>query len=163
MDFAALYTEDREAWAELQVAALRRLATTPGVWANTIDWENVIEEIQDVGSDQRRAVESLLTNALAHGLKIIADPDSLSAQQWSREVRFFLSQAQAKTRPAMRQRINLEEVWAEACRRAALALEAFDRAVPQLPPRCPLSFDDLLEGEFDLIAHLKAALARRGP
>jgi hypothetical protein len=60
LDFATLYEDDIETWAELQVEALRRLAAMPGPWANKIDWENVIEEIEDVGSNQRRAVESLL-------------------------------------------------------------------------------------------------------
>ena len=46
MDFATLYAEDVETWAELQVDALRRLAATPGSWANIIDWENVLEEIE---------------------------------------------------------------------------------------------------------------------
>ena len=78
MDFATLYAEDVETWAELQVAALRRLAATPGPWSNVIDWENVIEEIEDLGSEQRRAVESLLENAFAHAIKIAADPESLS-------------------------------------------------------------------------------------
>src|SRR5439155_268668 len=89
LDFAALYEDDTETWAERQVAALRRLAAMPGPWANRIDWENVIEEIQDLGSEQRRAAESLLQNALAHALKIVADPESLSAERWDEEVRLF--------------------------------------------------------------------------
>ena len=63
MDFATLYEDDVETWAELQVAALRRLAAIPGPWANTVDWENVIEEIEDLGSEKRTSVESLLENA----------------------------------------------------------------------------------------------------
>jgi hypothetical protein len=100
MDFATLYAEDVETWAELQVDALRRLAATPGSWANIIDWENVLEEIESLGSEQRRAVESLLENALAHALKVVGDPNSLSTERWKKEIVNFLRQARKKIKPA---------------------------------------------------------------
>jgi hypothetical protein len=155
MDFATLYEEDVETWAELQVAALRRLATTPGPWANAIDWKNVIEEIEELGSDRRRAVESLLENAFAHALKIVADPESLSSEQWKKEVRLFLAQARAKISPAMRSRIDMDEIWRNACRQASNALEAFDRRMPETPQQCPYSFDDIVDSTFDLLVKLQ--------
>jgi len=39
-----------------------------------VDWENVIEEIEDVGNEQRSAVESLLANIMQHRLQIMAWP-----------------------------------------------------------------------------------------
>ena len=60
IDFATLYAEDVETWAELQVDALRRLAAAPASWANIIDWENVLEVIESLGSERRRAVEACL-------------------------------------------------------------------------------------------------------
>src|SRR3954468_12989519 len=114
MNDATLYQDDVETWAELQVAALRRLATMPGPWANIIDWENVIEEIESLGSEQRRAVESLLENALAHALKLVGDPNSLSTEQWKKEINTFLKQARKKIKPAMRSRIDIGEIWHDA-------------------------------------------------
>src|SRR4051794_3737780 len=96
MDFALLYDEDPETWSEVQVAILRRLAVTPEPGTNAIDWENVIEEVEDLGRAQRRAIEGLLENAFEHLLKIAADPSSFSAKQWKREVEVSLAQAQAK-------------------------------------------------------------------
>lgn len=154
MDFATLYEEDRETWAEHQIAALRSLASVSGPWTNTIDWENIIEEIDGLGSDQRRAVESLLENAFAHQLKIVADPESLSAEHWKSEVATFLDQARSKIRPAMRSRIDMDTIWRNACRQASRALDAFDRAMPQVPQRCPCSFDDILTGRFDTLLYL---------
>ena len=119
MDFATLYAEDVETWAELQVDALRRLAATPGSWANIIDWENVLEEIESLGSEQRRAVESLLENALAHALKVVGDPNSLSTERWKKEIVNFLRQARKKIKPAMRSRIDIEEIWQDACEQAS--------------------------------------------
>ncbi|HKH35064.1 MAG TPA: DUF29 domain-containing protein [Beijerinckiaceae bacterium] len=138
MDFATLYAEDVETWAELQVAALRRLAATPGPWSNVIDWENVIEEIEDLGSEQRRAVESLLENAFAHAIKIAADPESLSAEHWKREITVFLDQARAKMRPAMRSRIDMDKIWQNACKQASNVLEVFDRRTSDLRGAAPV-------------------------
>jgi len=161
MDFATLYAEDVETWAELQVDALRRLAATPGSWANIIDWENVLEEIESLGSEQRRAVESLLENALAHALKVVGDPNSLSTERWKKEIVNFLRQARKKIKPAMRSRIDIEEIWQDACEQASDTLEAFDRTLPDVPQRCPFSFDDLLDADFDPLRHLPLLTVKR--
>ena len=55
-----LYDTDIVAWAEDQASALRRRA------ANEIDWDNIAEEIESVGNEQRHAVESLLINIMQH-------------------------------------------------------------------------------------------------
>jgi hypothetical protein len=150
MDFATLYDEDIETWAELQVAALRRLAARPGPWANVIDWENVIEEIDDLGSEKRESVESLVENALTHLIKILADPTSLSVVHWRREARSFLFQARAKAKRSMRSRIDMDDIWRKSVSGAANALEAYDRALPLgLADRSPFSFDELLGEDLD--------------
>jgi hypothetical protein len=108
-------------------------------------------------------VESLLQNALAHALKIVADPESLSAEHWHEEVRLFLHQARAKIRPAMRSRIDMEEIWIEAREEAKSTLEAFDRSFPGLPDRNPFSFDDVRDSAFDPVSSLKTVLGRKRP
>ena len=158
MDFSTLYDEDTETWAELQVVALRRLACTPGPWANAIDWENVIEEVEDLGAERRRAVECLLENAFVHVLKIAADPDSLSADHGRDEVQEFWEQARNKTKPAMRSRIDMQEIWERACKRASKALEAFDRALPEVPESCPYSFDNVADDKFDPLRDLRMGI-----
>lgn len=161
MDFARLYEDDIETWAELQVAALRRLAARPGPWTNAIDWENVIEEVEDLGSDRRRAVQSLLENAFAHAIKIEADPASLSAEHWRAEVRTFTRQARAKMRPAMRSRINMDDIWQEAQRQASDALETYGKSMIDVPQQCPCTFDDVMEGGLEVIMHLGLVGDRR--
>jgi hypothetical protein len=47
MTLSALYETDIVAWADLQVAELRRLEEA-GI-TNAVDWANVIEEIESVG------------------------------------------------------------------------------------------------------------------
>ena len=155
MQTVTLFEEDFETWTELQVAALRRIASNSGPWTNTLDWENVIEEIEGLGSDQRRAVESLLENAFAHALKIVAEPDSLSAEHWKKEVTAFLDQAREKMRPAIRSRIDMEKIWQTACKQASNALEAFDRRMPEVPQRCPCSFDEAMGGTLESLLYLR--------
>ncbi len=161
MDFATLYAEDVETWAELQVDALRRLAATPGSWANIIDWENVIEEIESLASSQRREVKSLLEKAFLHVIKIVGDPDSLAVEQWKKEVQNFWRQAQDTAKPAMRSGIDMEEIWRRARKQASNALEVYDRELPEEPQSCPFTFDDVLDRDFDPLLSLRVLVIRR--
>ena len=54
-----LYKDDILLWSEQQAELLRRLAAGEHVNAQ-VDWENVVEEIESVGSEQRHRVEGLL-------------------------------------------------------------------------------------------------------
>ena len=64
-----LYEQDVLTWSERQAGLLRRLARGEKVNAE-IDWPHVIEEVEDVGQSELRAVRSLLGRALEHLLKI---------------------------------------------------------------------------------------------
>ena len=161
MDFATLYAEDVETWAELQVDALRRLAAMPGTWANIIDWENIIEEIESLGSEQRRAVESLLENALAHALKLVGDPNSLSTEQWKKEINTFLSKHGRRSSRLCDLGSTSEKIWQDACEQASDTLEAFDRTLPDVPQRCPFSFDDFSMPTFDPLRDLRLLTVKR--
>jgi hypothetical protein len=57
------YDEDFYAWTQEQAAYIRA-----GIWS-AVDAVHVAEEIEDVGREQRHAVESHLTNLLMHLLK----------------------------------------------------------------------------------------------
>jgi len=158
IDSGTLHEEDIEAWGECQIEALRRLAVMPGPWANAIDWENVIEEIEDAVPAKREAVESLLEDVFVHILKLLGDPESLSSERWRNEVRDFMEQVRRKAKPSMRQRIGLETIWQRARRKAARDLEAFDRRLPEVVTRCPYSFDEISDGAFDPLTDLRILL-----
>lgn len=57
------YDEDFYAWTQAQAEYLRA-----GLWS-VVDAVHVAEEIEDVGREQRHAVESYVTNLLMHLLK----------------------------------------------------------------------------------------------
>jgi hypothetical protein len=120
-----LYEDDILLWSERQADALRRRA------ANEIDWDNVAEEIGDVGSERLHAVESLLVQALRHMLKAEAWPLSRDAPSWRADAIDFRQQARRRFVPSMRQRIDVASLYADAVR--ALP-ETIDEVAP-LPRR----------------------------
>ena len=141
-----LYEHDALAWAERQAALLRRLALGEGVNA-AVDWPHVIEEVQDVGLSELRSCQSLLLQAMTHLLKLHAWPGSQSAAHWRGEAGVFLDDAGQRFTPSMRQRIELEALYAKALRRAREATDAAGAQGP-LPDACPFRLDVLLAGEL---------------
>lgn len=63
---ADLYERDYLAWTEVQASALR--ARKGG--ENALDYDNLAEEIEDLGKSEQRACESQIENILEHLLKI---------------------------------------------------------------------------------------------
>ena len=69
-----LYDQDVLAWSQHQAGLLRRLAR--GEQVNNVDWEHVVEEIENVGLSQLNAVQSYLRLMLVHLLKVRGWPES---------------------------------------------------------------------------------------
>lgn len=150
----SLYEHDALAWAERQAALLRQLAAGERV-NDAIDWPNVIEEVQDVGLSELRACESLLQQAMVHLLKRFAWPSSTAAAHWRDEIGAFLDDARRRFAPSMRQRIDLNDLYAGALRRARAAEDVSGTPRP-LPETCPFALHELLAGD---VAALAAKLA----
>ena len=135
------YDTDILTWSEHQADLLRRVAN--GDAANeTPDWANIIEEVESVGRSELHAVESLLVQAILHGLKADAWPLSLSVPHWEAEARGFRRDAARRFTPGMRQRIDVPALYAEALYRMP---DTVDGQVPlPVPVECPVTLDDLL-------------------
>jgi hypothetical protein len=78
-----LYDTDTTQWAEQQAALLRRMAAGERV-NDQVDWENVIEEIEDVGGRDRDRVTGALIQAMRHKLCLLGWPHSLT---WNSQTR----------------------------------------------------------------------------
>ena len=130
-----LYDTDVLLWSEQQAGLLRRRAAGELVNEAELDWPNIAEEIESVGSEQRHAVESLLMQALLHRLKIEAWPLSRDVPHWQAEARGFRDDAAARFAPSMRERLDLAQIYRRALRR-----------MPPLPVPavCPATLDELL-------------------
>jgi hypothetical protein len=138
----SIYERDILEWSEQQAALLRRRAAGELVNDAEVDWPNIAEEIESVGSEQLHAVTSLLVQALIHMLKAEAWPLARDVPHWQGEARRFRDDAADRFAPSMRQRIELARVY----RRALRALpDTIDGQAPlPVPDTCPVTLDDLL-------------------
>ncbi len=59
-----LYDSDYQLWLESTINQLRQ-----GDF-QAVDWQNLLEELADLGKNNRRALKSLLTRLLEHLLKL---------------------------------------------------------------------------------------------
>ena len=136
-----LYDDDILLWSERQSDLLRRISAGEPINERP-DWVNIIEEVESVGRSDLRAVESLLLQAFMHMLKAEAWPNSLSVPAWQSDALLFRSQARRAFSPSMRQRIDVDELYANAVR-------VLPTSMDEQPPQpvsliCPMTLDELL-------------------
>jgi hypothetical protein len=136
-----LYDEDILLWSERQSDLLRRVARGEPV-NEPLDWANIIDEVESVGREQLHAVESLLFQAFVHMLKAEAWPLSRDADTWLADARGFRAQTRRRFAPSMRQKIDLDGIYADALK----ALPETMGGQPGLPvsSQCQLTLDELL-------------------
>jgi hypothetical protein len=140
-----LYDDDILLWSERQSTLLRRRAAGELVNERDLDWPNIAEEIESVGSEQLHAVESLLVQALAHRLKAEAWPMSRGVPGWLAEARRFRDDAASRFAPSMRQKLDLTKLYRRALR--ALPETIDDQAPLPLAQVCTATLDELLSDQ----------------
>ena len=148
------YFDDVWTWSRQQAQALRRRDL------GAIDWDNVIEEIEDVGNRHYDRWISNCGNAIAHLLKIEHCQSPENVSHWWREV---LAYRQKMFRTLRRHRgmkgqlgEMLAEAWGDGQRDAVDAMAVYDapddaaaqdrrgRAWAQsLPQECPYALEDI--------------------
>jgi hypothetical protein len=143
-----LYERDVLAWSQHQADLLRRLGR--GERVNDVDWANVAEEIEDAGLSELHSVESFLDLIIVHLLKVRISPDSLATGHWRREVVAFQKNARRRFTPSMRQRIDVEKLYAEAVEEVRADMED-NGAGGACPEINPFTLDDLLAGEYGML------------
>ncbi len=142
------YQTDALAWAEQQADLLRRVAAGERL-NDAVDWPHVIDEVRDVGLSDLRACRGRLRQALVHLLKLRAWPARLAAGHWRGEGAGFLSDARDRFTSSLRQRLDLNEIYAGALY-AVVASADESGAAPPLLRDCPFSLDDLLTARADV-------------
>ena len=152
-----LYDRDALAWSERQAALLRRVAR--GERVNDVDWDHVVEEIEDVGISELNAVQSYLDQILVHLLKLHGWPELDSEQHWRAEIIAFQTNLERRFAPSMRQRIDLAKLYDRARRQIDLLRYGGKRAMTA-PATCPVTLDQLLTASVeDLEAAVSAHTA----
>ena len=100
-DGADLYERDYLAWTEVQAAALR--AGRGG--ENALDYDNLAEEIEDLGKSVVRACESQVENIIEHLLKIEFVGPLQTIPHWRKEIRGFRRELDKQLTPSIKNRI----------------------------------------------------------
>ena len=80
------YETDVLVWSERQADLLRRMSAGERV-NDQVDWDNVAEEIESVGSSQRAALASQVRRILLHLMKLEASPAVDPRRGWRDSVR----------------------------------------------------------------------------
>ncbi len=146
----ALYQRDFYLWTQRQAAALRRTgALRPN---EALDYENLAEEIESLGKNDRRALRSNIEIVLVHLLKLELSPieaprdgsiDSVA------EHRTRLEELLGDS-PSLRKELGslIESAWRSARPRALRMLARDGVAGREVPEDCGYAASDILDPGF---------------
>jgi hypothetical protein len=138
----SIYDVDCLKWIETTVEKLRDKKYS------TVDWENLIEEIEDMGRSERRSLESNLIVILLHLLKWQFQPEKRTGS-WERSIiehRRLVNKA-IKESPSLLS--YLESIFAESYPEAVKQAKAETGLSREIfPPECPYSLADVMDDDF---------------
>jgi hypothetical protein len=142
---AQSYETDFLHWTQEQSAALRA-----GQFV-ALDLEHIAEELEDMGREQKLALQSLLRQILVHLLKLQLSPQRTPRANWIEEIIEFRDQAQARIEatPSLAHYAPdlFAKAWQQARRAAEKAFELYGEPV-QVPGVCPYSLEQTLDPDF---------------
>ncbi len=141
------HDQDFFLWTRQQADALRRLAETrPNI---QVDWANLIEEIEDLGREQARGLQSHLRVTLLHLLALAYSRDEYPRRHWTAEVLEERTQVDdyISANPSLTPRLPefLAAAYRRARKQAALKL---DIAFAELPADCPFTLEQVLDDDW---------------
>ena len=135
-----LYDRDFVAWTQDQADALRRRSS------NELDWENLLEEVEGLGKQQRSELRNHLIILLVHLLKWRAQP-----ARRGRSCELTIREQREESEQILRQnpslKPELEAIMAEAYETAVLRAERETRlAASAFPEVMPFNLREVLDG-----------------
>ncbi len=150
-----LYERDFHAWTEEQAALLRRAGSERVDRA--LDYANLAEEIESLGRNDRRALQSGLVLIVEHLLKLQFSPAAAPRVDWRISVRTHRRAFRdlLADNPGLRQRLDLDRAWRDARATVVDALRLRDRVDPAvLPAALPYSFAQITDEDwYPAVAH----------
>ena len=166
MVHSTLYDDDILAWSEQQAEALRALARSRRDLPNELDFENIAEEIGDVGRSELHAVESSLRQILVRLIKLALQLQSDSVRHWRGEVVNWQDDIGSRFTPSMRQRLDLDKLWRQAVRQVSETVPMSGEGHAIRSRACPIPLDLLLDEQAsidDLVARVEAEIIPQRP
>ncbi len=138
----SLYETDYLKWIETTVGKLRVQDYS------NIDWDNLIEEIEDMGRSERRSLESNLTVVLTHLLKWQYQPDFRSGS-WKGSIVEHRRRIREALKDSPSLKPYLEEVFAKCYSDAVEQASAeTGLSVETFPQVCPYTSAEVLDSKF---------------
>lgn len=137
---SATHDNDFYAWTQEQAHLLKTGQL------HQIDWQNIAEEIEDMGRSEKRQLESRLEVLIMHLLKWQFQP-SLRSRSWQltiKEQRLRLEKL-LQENPSLQS--NLSEVIEKVYPLAALSAER-ETGLSLFPETCPYNLTEILSSEF---------------
>lgn len=137
-----LYKTDYLKWIQTTVEKLRVQDYS------SIDWENLIEEIEDMGRSERRSLESNLIVVLTHLLKWQYQPEFRSGS-WKGSIVEHRRRIREALKDSPSLKPYLEEVFAQ-CYWDAVELASAETELPveTFPQECPYTAAEVLDSNF---------------
>ncbi|WP_013324109.1 DUF29 domain-containing protein [Gloeothece verrucosa] len=131
------YDGDFYQWTVEQAQALRQRDL------DSLDWDNLIEEIESLGKSDYARVSSKVMRIIQHKLKIdyVAIPECI--KHWQHEIKVWQKDIKRQISPSMIRKllVDLDELFLDA---KDLVLDEYD---VELPQECPYSLDELVSSE----------------
>ncbi|MFB2934256.1 DUF29 domain-containing protein [Aerosakkonemataceae cyanobacterium BLCC-F154] len=137
-----LYETDYLQWIETTVKKLRF-----GDYTN-VDWENLIEEIEDMGRSERRSLKSNLIVVLVHLLKWQFQPECRSGS-WEGSIIEHRRRIREAILESPSLQPYLESIFAECYPQAVKQAKAETRLpLEAFPQQCPYELVEVINDEF---------------
>jgi hypothetical protein len=144
LSMSDLYEEDFVLWTEKTAELLKRKEF------DSVDWENLIEEVECMGKSERRAITSLLTVLIEHIFKLTywESERERNARHWIVEIVSFRKQLNRKIKTATLKNHaidSFEEAYGEA-RQTLIDARAIEKEA--IPPEATFTLEQVLDGDW---------------
>lgn len=141
-DLHNLYEVDYLQWIETTVEKLRNQDYS------NVDWENLLEEIEDMGKSERRSLESNLIIVILHLLKWQFQPENRSGS-WEGSIVEHRRRVKKAIKESPSLKPYLESIFAESYTEAVKQAKA-ETGLPleTFPQECPYSLPNVIDDEF---------------
>ncbi|HLI79606.1 MAG TPA: DUF29 domain-containing protein [Candidatus Binataceae bacterium] len=141
----ASYEHDFYTWSYAQARALRAREV------HALDWENLAEEIESLGRNNRHSVRSKMVVIVSHLLKLRYQPKKRSPS-WLASITTRRTDVEAllAESPSLRRHVPalLVEAYPTARRVATFEMELSKQEQRLLPEICPFTPEQILDDEF---------------
>lgn len=141
----SLHDDDFYSWAKEQAVLLKNGQ------ANLLDYKNLAEELEDMGTSQESALESAIREALLHLLKLKYSPAEDPRNGWLISVSKQRTQIESVIRknPGLKSKIDLifNDAWKDARKLAIFACRVHNEH-PNIPENSPFSLGDVRNEDF---------------